>query len=93
MAGRLNTGNGSLDPDGTEGELFTLRTEDARFTSLLGGRDGGVVLEKMGVVDPACEYATEPFDCKMTEDPGRDAGVLVSSRDADTLLENRRSQE
>lgn len=48
---------------------------------------------KMGVVEPVCENATEPFDCEIAEDPGRDTAVWLESRDVDSPLDKRRSQE
>ena len=70
-----------------------LRSEDDRFTNLFRGKAGGVLSGNMGVVEPACENATEPFDCETAAEPGRDVGVWLESRDVDILLDKRRSQE
>lgn len=47
----------------------------------------------IGVVEPAYEKAIEPLDCEIAAEPGRDGGVRLESRDADMLLDKRRSQE
>ena len=65
---------GNLDPDGGV-PLELLRTEDARFTSLFGGKGAGLLFGNIGVVEPAWEKATEPFDCDTAADPGRDTDV------------------
>lgn len=73
-----------------------LRREELRLTSLFGGSGDDeevVVSGNMGVVDPECENATEPFECETAAEPGRDMGVWAESRDADMLLDRRRSQE
>ena len=44
----------------------------------------------IGVVDPACEKAMEPFECETAAEPGRDMGVEVDSRELDMLLDKRR---
>ena len=90
MAGRLNTGTGSRDPDAENGDPFVLRSEDERFTSLFRGRDGGVWVSNIGVVDPACENATDPFECEIAAEAGRDTGELESR---ERLLDSRRSQD
>ena len=73
-----------------DGVPFVLRSEDARFTSLFGSNGGGgVLLGKIGVVEPACENATEPFECETAADPGRDP--WLESRDM--LLDKRLSQD
>lgn len=70
-----------------------LRTEDDLFTSLFGGSACGVVSGKIGVVDPACEKAIEPFECETAAEPGRDMGVELDSRELDMLLDRRRIHE
>ena len=47
----------------------------------------------IGVVEPVCENAIEPLDCETAEEPGREVGVRLESREADMLLDKRRSQE
>jgi hypothetical protein len=90
VAGRRKTGTGSLEPDERKGEPLELRTEEERFTSLFGGSGGGVLSGSIGVVDPACEKAIEPFECETAAEPGRDMGVEVDSRELDMLLDKRR---
>lgn len=70
-----------------------LRTEEARFTSLFGGSDERREPPKIGVVDPACEKAIEAFECETVAEPGRDDDARLESRDADMLLDNRRSHD
>ena len=90
----MKTASGNLEPEDVKGEAFALRTEDDRFTSLLGGSAGGVLPDSIGVVDPAGEKATEPFECETAAEPGREIGVVVlESRDVERLLERRRNQE
>ena len=84
---------GSFEPEERNGEPLELRTDDERFTSLFGGSGTGVVSGKMGVVEPACENAIEPFECEMAAEPGREMGVVLDSRELDMLLEKRRSHE
>lgn len=67
-----------------------LRSEVERFTNLFGGSGNGVLSGSIGVVEPACEKAIEPFECEMAEEPGRDMGVEVDSRELDMLLDKRR---
>ena len=85
-------GKGSLEADDGNGEPLALRTDGERFTSLLGGSAGGVLSGNIGVVEPEYEKATEPLDCEMAAEPGREGGVRLESRDADMLLDKRRSQ-
>ena len=79
-----------MEPEERKGELLELRTEDERFTSLFGGSGNGVRSGNIGVVDPACEKAMEPFECETAAEPGRDMGVEVDSRELDMLLDKRR---
>ena len=84
---------GSFEPDERNGEPLELRTEDDLFTNLFGGSGTGVVSGKMGVVEPVCENAMDPFECEMAAEAGREMGVVLDSRELDMLLEKRRSHE
>lgn len=61
------------------------------MTSLFRGCEVGPLPGNMGVVDPAWEKAKEPLECDTAAEEGREAGVLLESRDLDTLLDKRRS--
>lgn len=61
------------------------------MTSLFRGCEVGPLPGNMGVVDPAWEKAKEPLECEIAADEGREAGVLLESRDFDILLDKRRS--
>lgn len=94
MAGRLKTGIGKREPGVVTGEPLTLRREEARFTSLFGCEGGGVRLSgSMGVVEPEVEKAMEPLECETAAEPGRECEAWLESREVDTLLDRRRSQE
>lgn len=80
---------GNREPDPGDEEPYVL--EDGRLTSLLGGSEEGVLLENMGVVEPAYDTATDPLAVLNAAELGRE-GVLLDSRDVDTLRDNRRSQ-
>lgn len=94
MAGLLKTGIGSREPELGYGEpLEVLRSEEDRLTSLLGGSGGGVLSGNIGVMDPALEKATDPFEYDTAAEPGREVGARLESREVDMLLDKRRSQE
>lgn len=74
-----------------------LRTDDERLTSLFRASGGGVesrmLSRNMGSVESVCERASEPFDCEMAAEFGRDIVVWLESRDVDMLLDKRRSHD
>lgn len=92
VAGLLNTGRGSLEPGLWEGEPSVLRTEDARLTSLFGGSGEERARPKTGVVESACENATDALEGERVVEAGREGGWLESRDDA-MLLDKRRSQD
>ncbi len=73
-----------------KGDPLVLRREDDRFTSLFGGKGGGVLLGIIGVVQPACENAADPFECETAAEAGRDTGEFESR---EKLLDRRRNQD
>lgn len=44
----------------------------------------------IGVEEPACEKAIDPLECEMAEEPGREMGVWLDSRELVMLLDKRR---
>lgn len=73
-----------------KGDPLVLRREDDRFTSLFGGKGGGVLPGSIGVVEAACEKAADPFECETAAEAGRDTGEFESR---ERLPEKRRNQD
>lgn len=89
MAGLLKAGSGNRE---AEGEELILREEEERLTSLLGGRVLGEA-EKLGESEAALEKAAEEaLDWETAEEPGREGGARLESREVDRLLDRRRSR-
>lgn len=62
MAGRRRTGNGKREAAEGDGVPLVLRSDDVRFTSLLGGNVGVTDSGRIGAVDPAEEKANDPLE-------------------------------
>ena len=92
VAGRLKVGTGSREAEDWKGELLTLRIEDERLMSLFLGRAAGVWSGRIGVVEPVVDAALCPLAPGTAAEAGRDVGVLLDSRDVDTVLDRRRNQ-
>jgi hypothetical protein len=90
VAGRRNDGRRDETPWTGASLLLSWRrrSEDDRFTSLLGGNGERARLPTMGAVDPLCEKAMEPFEHDTEGDSGAGLGFLLDCCELD-MVERR----